>query len=100
MRAHQLRQPDELKAILWAEHVVSDVLWMQQYGFLSPDEVEPAATRELVKLSGHKEWWVRLYVAGIIRQHPSFRQPELIDRLQRDEHPWIREVITAFEGQD
>lgn len=95
MRAHQLRQPEELKAILWAEHVVSDVLWKQQYGFLKPDQVEPAAIGELAKLSGHREWWVRLYVAEIVRQHPAFRQPELMDRLKHDEHALVRDVISA-----
>ena len=90
MRAHQLREPEELKVILWAEHVVSDVLWKQQYGFLNRDEIEPAAARELARLSNHNEWWVRLYVAEIMRQQPGFRQPGLIGKLINDRHQVVQ----------
>jgi hypothetical protein len=97
MRAHQLRKPEELKTILWAEHVVSDVIWKQRHGFLGLDEIEPAAGRELASLSGHREWWVRLYAAEIMRQHPAFRQPSLIDKLSRDSHVLVREAVLAAD---
>ena len=99
MRAYQLRQPAALKTLLWAEHVVSDVLWKQRNGFLNPDEIEPAATEELARLAGHEAWWVRLYVAEIVRQHPEFRQPALIERLKRDAHPLVREAVSATERE-
>jgi hypothetical protein len=99
MRAYQLREPGELKLVLWAEHVVSDVLWKQQYGFLSPDEIEPAAAEELVRLSTHPAWWARLYVAETMRQHPAFRQSALIAHLARDPHPLVRAAISTIQSE-
>jgi hypothetical protein len=97
MRAHQLREPEELKVILWAEHVVSDVLWKQRHGFLKRDEIELPATEELARLAVHEAWWVRLYVAEITRQHPAFCEPTLIKMLARDEHHLVREAVYAAE---
>jgi hypothetical protein len=97
MRAYQLRQPEALKTLLWAEHVVSDVLWKQRNGFLSPDESEPAANAELVRLTRHEAWWVRLYVAETMRQHPAFRDPAVLAVLKRDMHPLVRQAASAAE---
>lgn len=99
MRAHQLREPEGLKAILWAEHAVSDVLWKQRHGFLKRDEIEPPAAQELAKLSSHKEWWVRLYAAEIMRQHPEFRQQELIDELNCDGHELVRGAAANIQDK-
>ncbi|MBI5865433.1 MAG: hypothetical protein HZB38_13185 [Planctomycetes bacterium] len=91
MRAHQLRKPEEIKPILWAEHVVSDVLWKQQYGFLKPGEIEPPAAAELSALAHHQAWWARFYAAEIMRQHAEFRQTESLAELARDENELVRE---------
>jgi hypothetical protein len=100
MRAYQLRRPAELKELLWAEHVVSDVLWKQRNGFLKRDEIEPAAAQELASLAGHEAWWVRLYVAEIMHQHPAFRQPGLVETLQGDAHHLVREAVPTSEGEN
>lgn len=95
MRTHQVRVPDEIKRILWAEHVVSNVLWKQQYGFLKPSEVEPAAASELTSLATHPAWWARLYVAEVMRQHPAFRQADVLDALARDADANVRTSAAA-----
>lgn len=97
MRAHQLRAPEEVKAILWAEHVVADVLWKQQYGFLAPNEIEPAALVELSKLARHNTWWARLYVAEVMRQNVEFRRAELIGALARDVNELVRATAAEIE---
>jgi hypothetical protein len=97
MRAQQLREPAKIKTILWAEHVVSDVLWKQQYGFLAPSEVDPAATRQLSSLATHEAWWARLYVAEIMRQHAAFRQADLTNALARDVNEFVRESATSAQ---
>ncbi len=99
MRAHQLREPERIKPILWAEHVVADVLWKQQYGFLKPSETSPAAQTELAALANRPEWWARLYVAEIMRQHAAFHRPELMDRLAHDSHALVREPAVTIEGE-
>ena len=84
------------KSTLFAEHTISDTLWKQQNSFLEPNEIEPAALEQMDILSRRKEWWARLYVAKIMRQHPAFRQSEVVERLKRDKHPLIREAMTSI----
>ncbi len=87
--------PDARKrSLLWAEHVVADVLWKHQNGFLEKTKVEPEAAAQLEKLSQDQTWWVRLYVAEILRQHPAFRTAAVVDRLKDDPHELVREAIT------
>ncbi|HUU83155.1 MAG TPA: hypothetical protein VM243_06585 [Phycisphaerae bacterium] len=57
----------------------------------------PGAARELVKLSRHEEWWVRLYAGQIMRQHAAFRQSELMELLGRDDHAMVRQVVSAAD---
>jgi hypothetical protein len=92
LRAHPDRRPESLKPVLWAEHVVSDTLWKQQHGFLARDKVEPAAKQELEKLSRDGRWWVRLYVAAIMRQHEAFHEKGIAKRLGDDPHS----LVTSF----
>lgn len=89
--------PERYREVLWAEHVVSDVLWKHKYGFLDKSEVPAEAAAELEKLSKHEAWWARLYVAEILRQHPQFRTPALIDRLKADAHELVRRAIQEAE---
>jgi hypothetical protein len=95
MRAHGLREPEDIKEILWAEHTVADVLWKHQYGFLDLERNEPAAVQELSKLAGHRAWWARLYAAEIMRQHAVFRNAALLERLMNDAHELVREAAVA-----
>jgi len=88
--------PDRATArqILWAEHLIADVLWKHEHKFLSPDQIDPPVATELEKASRSSHWWVRLYVAKIMRRHPGFRQPELIERLKKDAHPLVRKAMS------
>jgi len=88
---------EKWKSLLWAEHVVSDVLWKHEHGFLDKRKVEPDAKAQLERLSKDDAWWVRLYVAEILRQHPAFRTPEMVERLKKDPHELVREAITRPE---
>ncbi|MFH1923954.1 MAG: hypothetical protein ABIP48_29215 [Planctomycetota bacterium] len=88
-----LQDRDARKPILWAEHVVSDVLWKHRHRFLDKNEVPEEAAAELEKLSKHEAWWARLYVAEIFRRHPQFRRPEVVERLAADEHPLVRRAM-------
>ena len=81
------------RALVWAEHVVSEVLWKHKHGFLDKRKSEPEASAQLERLSKDDAWWVRLYVAEIMRQHPAFRTPELVSRLKDDPHNLVREAM-------
>lgn len=95
MRASQMRDPAELKPILWAEHVVADLMWRRQFGFVEAKAVDPAVVRELDKLSQHKEWWVRMYVAEIIRRHPEMGTKAARDRLAADTNDLVRTTLNS-----
>ncbi len=91
----------------WAEHIVNDAI--KNANFLTAfrhtaegprDAVitlerltREEATAQLDILSKSDDWWVRLYVAEILRQHPAFRTPKLVARLAADKHPLVREAI-------
>lgn len=94
MRASQMRDPAELKPILWAEHVVADLLWRRQFGFVKVDAVEQPVVSELDKLSRHKAWWARLYVAQTIRVHPELGTQAMRERLAGDANDVVRAVVT------
>ena len=95
MRASQLRDPAEIKPILWAEHVVADLLWRRQFGFVKRDAVDPAVVRELDKLSQHKSWWARMYVAEIIRKYPELGTKVIRDRLAADPHDLVKSALPS-----
>ena len=88
--------PDR-KTILLAEREISDTLWKHQHALLGLHEVEPAAMEQLNKLSHHKEWWVRMYVAYIMREHRAFRRPEIVERLKQDKHLLVRKSMAFAE---
>lgn len=47
----------------------------------------------LSTLAADPTWWVRLYVAERLRQDPSVRTPDLLQRLRADPHPLVRQAI-------
>ena len=99
MRVYAQQDLAAWKSTLWAEHVVNDVLWKQENGFLKPHETEPAAVEQIDKMSRRAEWWVRLYAAEIMRQHPEFRAAEIVERLAKDENDLVKRVIASFASQ-
>jgi hypothetical protein len=84
--------------LFYAEHVLRDVIWLRNRKF----EVEPEralnAQKALAELSQHDRWWVRLYVAEILNQHPEFQTAELVERLKEDAHELVRQAISRQPG--
>jgi len=91
LRAYQLRDPEQIKPILWAEHLVADLFWRRRFGFVASTAVDAAAIQQLEKLSQHDRWWVRLYVMAVVSAHPELGSPELTARLRRDRNALVRE---------
>lgn len=94
-RASQLRRPEELKPILWAEHVVADLLWKRRFGFLPPKGVEPAAVEQVARMARHDRWWARLYAAHVLARHPELGDAALVAQLAADGHALVREAIRS-----
>lgn len=93
MRAHQLRQPEELRPILWAEHTVSDLLWQRRFGFIERNATTPAAKAEIEKMSTSRHWWARMYAAEMIGQYPELGDEGLTKRLTEDADPLVRKAL-------
>ncbi len=89
-----------VRPLFYAEHIISDVIWHWEHGF----EVEPERVKKasglLSTLVARSEWWVRLYAAEIVRQHPRFRSLELIRKLRNDKDHLVREVASAITSDD
>ncbi|MBK8268538.1 MAG: hypothetical protein IPK83_09645 [Planctomycetes bacterium] len=94
VRACQLRDPADIKPILWAEHTVADLLWKRRNGFVGPKDTSQEAVAELETLSRHSLWWVRLFAAEVIRNIPELATPGMKERLQSDENGAVREAAT------
>ena len=92
---------EEYNSLFWVEHQVADVLWKWRYYYLPRNQllrnqVTPEAAEALADLVDHPQWWVRLYVAEIMRQHPAFRTDELIAVLLADTDESVQSVVTSF----
>ncbi len=93
VRATQLRAPEEIKPILWSEHVVSELFWKRRYGFVERSAVDAAVVREIETLSRHARWWVRLYAAEIVKAHPELGEADVVKRLKDDADQRVRFVF-------
>lgn len=60
-------------------------------------EAKPAAIEQLEKLAEHAQWWVRLYVLEVLRQHSELQSPEVRERLRKDER--VQKILMAGEEQ-
>jgi len=89
---------EERRDMIWAEHVVSEAIWIKRHNFQMRDQGNAGerAKQMLSSLSLSSHWWTRLYVVQIMRQHPVLRQTEVIQKLQKDEHAMVREAAASL----
>jgi len=86
-------QHEKVRAIYWAEHTIADVAWRQAIAMLQPGDVQRGEA-ELDKLSRYDEWWVRLYVAHMLRRHDDvFDAQPIRKRLRADLNPLVSEAV-------
>jgi hypothetical protein len=84
------REKEQLSEILLAEHIVSNAIWLKENDFAEQySKAMPEATAELVKLAKHKQWWVRLYVAEMMRRHAGLREPSVLKQLASDNNQLV-----------
>ncbi len=66
MRSHGVRQPQRIRQILWAEHVISAHIWQRDNGFADEARRGRAAVEtELQQLAADPSWWARRYAAEV-----------------------------------
>lgn len=90
---------DPPKDILLAAHIVDNAIWLKTNKF---DEhlhaALPDAKVQLAKLADRKEWWVRLYVAEIMRRHPELRVAEVVENLSHDGNGSVSKAAKGAKG--
>ncbi len=98
LRGARVKKTREIRELLLAEHLLSDLIWRKEFNFdIGPQQLNEGK-QVLAGLSMQKHWWARLYAAEILHRHPEFRTPELMQRLQNDEHNLVRQAITETES--
>lgn len=74
--------------------MIDDAAWRNREASCLPnDGATNQAIRELEILSNEKFWWVRLYVAEVLRNHHEFSSQGIIERLVSDEASIVQEAI-------
>lgn len=94
----QVREPGELRQLLWGQHEVADGLWKLRFGFLAPEELasaQPAMAKQLGTLAHHGRWWARLYAARVAFEVPALGAAADLQALMLDAHPLVREFARA-----
>lgn len=88
------KEPD----ILLAEHIVSNAIWLKENKFDDRfQKALPEAIAELAKLAKRKEWWVRFYVAEIMRQHRELRQADIAQQLTGDSNDPANKALEPLD---
>lgn len=86
------------KDILLAGHVVGNAIWLKENKFDEQfQEALPEANEQLAKLAGHSEFWVRRYVAEIMRQHPELRQDDVLQKLRKDDEESVSKAAKSVK---
>ena len=86
----------EKREIELAEHIISNAIWLQKNGFNDRfQQALPEAKEQLAKLA-KGEWWARLYVAYIMRQHPELRQEDVLQQLSEDSDELVSKAAKSI----
>jgi hypothetical protein len=87
---------DEQREIRLAVTLIDNAIWFKENQY---DQRWQAALPEvnelLAKLSEHDQWWVRLYVAAMMRRHRELRIADVLERLSDDENESVRKATPA-----
>lgn len=90
----EVREGDELRALLWAEHSLADALWRFHFASSPPadfERAEPEAVAQLAVLASHPRWWARLAAVELGLREPVLRARLPLEALARDGHALVRE---------
>jgi hypothetical protein len=93
LRGHRTMQ--QRREVIWAEHAVSNAIWLRENKFPDPDDRASYAANTQLKLLSEMDWWARLYVVYIMRRHPELRRDGVLKELAEDQHELVREMAQA-----
>ena len=61
------------------------------------DQVKGDPKAVIKTFANRPEWWTRLYVAAMMEKNSSLRMPELIEKLEQDTNPLVREKASKLK---
>jgi hypothetical protein len=79
--------------VVWLD--VGDYMGRMEYSFPIREGKRQQVELHLKALVQNPRWWVRLYVAEILRQRPELREPHLVAALLDDENPLVRKAMQS-----
>ncbi len=91
---NDIRAREELKKVLWAEHVVDAYAWKLQNGFLEKGAKDPDVTAELQLLAERDEWWARRYVVEILHLYPQLDDGQIMESLRSDANAQVSKAAS------
>jgi len=86
----------ELRALVWADHVIHTAKWRIENQFLQKGDLAKAQ-KEIDSLSKHEGWYARRYVVEIMRDDPELGAPEILERLKKDLNPLVSEAAKSVK---
>jgi len=92
----EVRDPAELRPLLWAWHQVTGLQWERRFGYVSDEALARGEPREpraqLAMLAAHPRWWARAFAARVAREEPLLLGDARASDLVSDPHPLVREL--------
>jgi hypothetical protein len=99
--AEQQRQQEQdreqRRELVLAELIVGNAIRLKGYDEQFQKAL-PEAKEQLAKLSKRNEWWARLYVTKIMRQHRELQIAEVLDDLSDDENELVSKQAQGLRG--
>jgi len=98
--AQQLEEREKVRSrarrqIELAEHIVSNAIWLDKHGYIVRFQKALPEAKEALATLAEGEWWARLYVAEIMRQHRELRQPDVLRQLSEDGNDLVSKAAKA-----
>jgi len=92
----QPRTGVEKNELLLAEHTISNAIWLRKHYYHERfPEASQLAKQQLSNLAEMDQWWVRLYVAEIMRRNRELRLADVLDRLSRDSNALVSKAVKS-----
>ena len=83
------------------ERFIADALYEKTHlGGLPGGMIDEGTASVIRRLGESEHWWARMFAAEIMVQNKEFRDPEVIDRLLKDENNLVRQSVASIKTPD
>jgi hypothetical protein len=83
------------------ERLIADALYEKSHlGGLPGGKIDEDTASVIRRLGESEHWWARMFAAEIMVQNKEFRDPEVIQRLLKDENNLVRQSVASIKTPD